>query len=45
MNQLVLGPILQRIDRFAAACDSDDFQHATHAIDSLRSQTGEPQPS
>ena len=37
MNQLVLGPILKRIDRFsAAAADSADFQHATDMIDALR---------
>jgi hypothetical protein len=45
MNQLVLGPILGRLDRFAAAGDSDDFQRAIRTIDSLRSQAGEQQPT
>jgi len=38
MNGLVLGPILKRIDRFAAAADSADFKNAIHAMESLRHQ-------
>ena len=38
MNGLVLGPILKRIDRFAAAADSADFRNAADAIDSLHHQ-------
>lgn len=48
MNTLVLGPVLVRVDRFAALPESDDFQNAVRAIDalrlSLRSQAAEPQP-
>lgn len=36
MNTLVLGPILDRIDRFATASKSEDFKTAQQAIESLR---------
>lgn len=44
MNQLVLGPILKRIDRFAATAESADFQHAIDMVDALRRESEGQEP-
>jgi hypothetical protein len=36
MNTLVLGPIFERIDRFAAAADTPEFRTARESIAALR---------